>query len=38
MEKRSKDPDVRGAIKPKDIPVRSDDIERRGVKRIMKSV
>ena len=38
MERKKKDPDVRGVIKSASIPMKSDDPERRSIKRVMKSV
>jgi hypothetical protein len=38
MERKPKDPDVRGSILSKAIPVEPDNTERRHIKRIMKSV
>ena len=38
MERKKKDPDVRGTTKSTSIPMKSDDPERRSIKRVMKSV
>jgi len=38
MERKPKDLDVRGTTKSKPIPTESDDLERRHIKKIMKSV